>query len=144
MWHARRAGELLCVALNVPFDNTVYGPHSVRPANELDMPLAERWRRAGEVHERPSLPAESRLVVDEYGPDVQLSLPAETYNLKWLALFVVLFAAIGAVLYWNASGGSRWALHLFFGMATVFFALALLAFSGHSRLTFTSRQVSFR
>ena len=25
-WHGRRAGESVCVALNVPFDNRVYGP----------------------------------------------------------------------------------------------------------------------
>jgi hypothetical protein len=145
VWQARQAGERLCVALNVPFDNRVYGPHSVRPANELDMPLAERWQRAGEAHERPSLPAGSRLVVDEIGPDVRVSLPAQTYNLKWLALLVLFFAGFGTVLYLSAgSSGVHWFVHVFFAASAVFFGVALLAFSGRSRLMFTSRHVSFR
>jgi hypothetical protein len=143
-WHARWAGERVCVALKVPFDNRVYGPHSVRLPNELDMSLAERWRRSGQVYERPSLPAGSPLVVDEIGPNVLVSLPAETHNRKLLALLVLIFAAVGVVLYSSVDGGVRWFLHLFFAMAAVFFALALLAFSGHSRLTFTTRHVSFR
>jgi hypothetical protein len=44
----------------------------------------------------------------------------------------------------SAGSGVPWFIHLFFATAAVFFALALLAFSGRSRLTFTSRNVSFR
>ena len=143
-WHARGVGERVCVALNVPFDNTVYGPHSVRQPNELDTSLAERWRRAGKAHERPSLPAGSQLVVDESGSDVLVSLPAQTYNRKWLALLALAFLAMGILMYSTADTGMRWFLHLFFAMAAVFFVLALPACSGRSRLKFTTRKVSFR
>jgi hypothetical protein len=143
-WPARRAGEQLSVALNVPLDNRVHGRHSVRPPNELDMPLAERWRRAGTVHERPSLPAGSRLVVDEIGPNVFVSLPAETSNFKWVALLAVLTGAMAVLFYSTAHGGIRWFLHLFFTTAAVFLAHGLLAFSGRSRVTFSARRVSFR
>jgi hypothetical protein len=113
-WQARRAGERLCTALNVPFDNRIYGPHSVRPPDELDTPLAERWRHAGEVHERPSLPADSALVVEEIGPNVVVSLPAQTYSLKWIALLASCFAAVGVQMYSTGpTGAAPWFLHFF-------------------------------
>jgi hypothetical protein len=143
-WHARGVDKRVSVALNVPFDNTVFGPHSLRQPNELETPLAERWQRAGEVHERPALPAGSRLVVDESGSDVLVSLPAQTYNRKWLALVMLAFFGMATLMYSTAGIGMRWLLHVFFAMATVFFALVLLASSGRSRLRFTSRKVSFR
>jgi hypothetical protein len=108
------------------------------------MPLAQRWQQAGEVHERPILPAGSSLVVDETGPDVLVSLPAQTYNLKFVTAMLLLFGIVGVFAYSSAPSGARWFLHLFFTLAGLLFALALLAFSGRSRLRFSSRRVSFR
>jgi hypothetical protein len=143
-WQARRVGERLCVALNVPFDNLVYGTHSVRPPNELDMPVAERWQRAGEVHERPTLPAGSSIVVDEVGPNVSVSLPAQIYNLKVVAGMMLFFGIMGVCAYSSVPGNARPFLNVFFAMVATMFISALLAFSGRSRLTFSAQHVTFR
>lgn len=145
VWHARKVGERVCAALNVPFDNRIYGAHSVRDAGELDLNVAERWRLARRAKDRPSQPPGSRLVLDEAGADARLWLPAETHNLKVLALLVAVFAVIGAVSWFNVeTTGQRVFFYLFFGGAGIFLTYGALAFSGKSLVTFTGKRVSFR
>jgi hypothetical protein len=73
-----------------------------------------------------------------------VSWPAETKNRKLVALLTVFITLLGVPLYWNAGSGPRVMLLIFYTIIVMFLALAFLAFSGRSRLTFTTRHVSFR
>jgi len=144
-WHARRAAERLAAALRVPFDNRVYGRRSVRKSDELDLPLAERWRASGKIKERPVLPQGSQLEIDDQTTRIRVRFAAETGS-RWLIGAVVAFYAVAAALsYPHVDEPGEYLL--FYGVAlfaVLFFGFVLLAFSGRSRLTFTDRSVAFR
>ena len=146
-WHARHVAEQICRALNVPFDNRIYGKKSVRQASELDLSVAERWRAAGEVHERPTLPLGSALSVEQKGSEVCLWVPAtELYSLTILAILMAVFAAM-AVLFYQLTmerTGDRVFLVGFFGLCGLFLCLAALSKSGRSRVKFSDRRLSVR
>jgi hypothetical protein len=144
-WYARQAGERVAKALRLPFDNRVYGRRSVRRSHELDLPLAERWRAAGKINERPTLPADSRIEIDDLATGIRVRFPAERSN-WFLVLALVVFFAVGAVILYSLlqEPGERLLVVFIFGCLLWVFTLMTLSMIGRSRLTFTDRAVTFR
>jgi hypothetical protein len=144
-WHARHVAERLCVALNVPFHHDVYGANSVRNPHEVDAALVERWRIASTTHERPGLPPDTRLRVEEHDRDVVLSTPAETWQLKYAALLTAAFAAFGTLFYRGSStGGARIVLLGVLGVAGAAVMAAALQSSGRAKIVFSGNRVRVR
>lgn len=144
-WHARYVAERLCIALNIPFDNTVYGASSVRNASELDVPLTERWRSTGIKHERPAPSADTAIRVENHGADSVLSIPAETYALKFIALMTGGIAGLAVPFYrqMDSLGGPVF-FYGFFGAFGVLILYAVLQYSGRSKIVFTNDRVAVR
>lgn len=145
-WYARRIAERACKALQVPFDNRVYtNTKSRRQPDELDTPLVERWRKGGQSHERPALPADSTIRVEEHGDEVRVSLPAATGS-RWIVFGLIAFFAVMAVIFLLVARdlGDRIFIYGFFGFSGVFLVIALLSFSGRSQIVFRGQHVRTR
>jgi hypothetical protein len=142
---SRRICEWACKALDVPFDYKVYGRSSVRGADELDLPLAERWRRSRSIMERPAAPVPSTLEIDDRADEMRIAIPAENDNLKFVALLAGSVVAIGALCYFIVDTPLErfWVLALCAMMGT-FLIYAALAFSGKSQLAINEHGIEFR
>lgn len=146
-WHARHVAAQICRALQVPFDNRLYAKKSIRQASELDLCVAERWRAAGIVHERPALPIGSALSVEQQGSEMYLWVPAtDSSSLKILAIVLAAFAVVAALFYPLSMGstGNRLLFFGFFGFSGLVLCLAGLSKSGRSRVRFSDQHLSIR
>jgi hypothetical protein len=144
-WYARAVSESVSAALRVPLHNVVYGRHSVRRSDELDLQLAARWQKSGSIKTRPAPSEDSRIEIEELETETRVRFPADVTALKILIPLTLLFV-IGAVLAYRVSDEVRtdFMFYLFAGAFIGMWCLVSLAFSGRSRLIFTDRTVSFR
>lgn len=144
-WAARRVCECLCKALGVPFNNRVYGPSSVRSADELDLSVTERWQRAKSKKQLPALPEQTRLEVVQMADGVRILMRAETHNIKYVAFVASIFAVLGTIVYLTVDERTqRLFFLLFFGASGIFLACAALAFTGKSQITIRNGSIEFR
>lgn len=142
---ARRTCESLCKALGVPFENRVYGPSSVRNADELDLSVAERWRRARARKVPPALPAQTTLEVAHLPDELRISMPAERFNLKFVAFIAAIFGIFAAIFFpLMDKPAERVFFILFFGASGLFLIYAALAFAGTSRVRIRNGSIEFR
>lgn len=142
---ARRTCESLCKALGVPFENRVYGPASVRGADELDLSVAERWRRVEARKEPPALPAQTTLEVTHLPDELRISMPAERFNLKVVAFIAAIFGIFAAIFFpLMDKPAERAFFFLFFGASAIFLIYAALAFAGTSRVRIRKGSIEFR
>jgi hypothetical protein len=142
MWQARLLAERICRELKIGLENHLLGGSSLRAADELDVTLAERWRRAGEHKEAPRVPPGSILVI-EHGEDFsELSSPVEPFP-RTIAGMVgaAVFSGFVALYQWTEF---PFLLLLVFGGATLFFSIGLiLQHSGRNRIRFTADFATF-
>lgn len=142
-WFSRVVAEQIARLIEKPLVNRVYGKTSTRLPSELEMPLVDRWRKDGKRFERPSQAYASDLRELSSGTEYELLIPAQFPALKYLiALMLLLIVPAVLDVGFNElfhSGAYRIVALIFLG-----FAVLSLAFVGRSRLTISSRDVTFR
>ena len=121
-------------------ETRLIGASSVRAAAEVDMPLAERWRRNGTLKEAPRLEGSARIIVQHEGDASLLSIPARPA--PRLAAGIALLALLAA-LYAVGTLVDVPALVLFGlgALASFIISFMILLHSGSNRLRFTATSV---
>lgn len=143
-WRARKIAEELARALNKPMNNMVYKKSSIRAADELDMPVIERWKREHNYPSKlPEAPANTQLDIKRSGNAFIVYLKAEHHSIKFALLMLTVITAIAVV---SSSGMSisPFIYYGIFGSLYLFTVLILLSFSGHSKFEINGKSVSFR
>jgi hypothetical protein len=142
-WKARSVAERICRALRVDFDNQRFDVPSVRPAHELDLPLAERWRVRGETKHAPVIGSNSSLTITTDGDTALLIAP--NTPISWPNVGIVLLV-IAAALVWLASVDTfTLVIALVFGAFTSGFSLLyILSLTGPISLRVTPTAIEYR
>jgi hypothetical protein len=140
--HARLIAERICRAMDVDLQNRLMGGSSTRDAGELDLSLAERWRRAGVHHEAPLLPADTALTITHGEGFSELSWPVEPFPRATTAVGMVVVLS-GLFALHHFADASLFML-LIFVPAVVFLGGGIIAqHSGRNRIRFTAGRISF-
>lgn len=106
-WISRLVAERVCRVLRVEFDNQRFGVPSVRTAQELDLPLAERWREKDEVKAAPVFDSSSTFELSADGGGATLSRPNTPAPFPKIFLVVIPFVAL---MFWLGSTGPLMAI----------------------------------
>jgi hypothetical protein len=142
LWESRFAAERIARELGLDLETKLFGGSSVRSADELDLPLAERWSRAGLFKKAPTS-IDSPELETSYGADAsEIDCPVDPMPRLAIGLGAI---GILAVLFWGHMSDVIplfWVLLL--GGAVIFFAGGLIAqHTGRNRLRFTATEVQF-
>lgn len=143
MLPARLIAERVARALNVPLENRLFGGRSVRKPEDLDVPLAERWRLEGVLKEAPVIGANSSLEVRHLDTTSEISTPVPDFP-RAIAALVGLALVAGIAL-----AGLVFDLGPFFavGFSLPIIGIAttlILRHSGRDILRFDASAVEFR
>jgi hypothetical protein len=142
MWAMRHVTERLCRELNVDMENRLLGGASTRKAADLDVPLAERWRRAGVHKEAPKLAPDSVARIEHTETYSEFSVPVQPVPRTAIGIVGALVLA-GLVALFRFTEFPLLGL-LVFGGAVSFFAVGfILQHSGRNRVRFTADEVAF-
>jgi hypothetical protein len=142
MWTLRHVTEQLCRELGIDLENRLLGGASMRKAADLDIPLAERWRRAGVLKEAPKLAAESVARIEHGENHSEFSVPVQPMPRTVIGVVGVLVLA-GLIALYRFTEFPLIGL-LVFGGAVLFFAIGfILQYSGRNCVRFTADEVAF-
>lgn len=143
MGAARLVAERVARAAQVPLHNRLFGGWSVRKPDDLDMPLAERWRRAGRLKEAPVIDGVTTLEVRHDRDASVLSWPVRKIP-RTIVAFVGT-SLIAVFLFLRVTFELPLHITVIFVAALAWFTLmAVLRGTGRDQLRFESMTVEFR
>jgi hypothetical protein len=142
-WRARHVAERISRSLGVELETRLLGTSSVRAATELDLRLAERWRRSGTLKEAPRVEGSAQMIVQHEDDASLLSMPVRPAPrlAAGIGLAVVLAALCAVGFFVDVPGLFLFALG---AMATFVLGFMILLHSGRNRLRFTATSVEVR
>jgi hypothetical protein len=144
MWHARFVGERLSRAIGKPVETRLLGAPSRRDADEVDLQLAERWRRDGRFKEAPLLPAGTGLAVEHRNEASDLTMPVEPVPRLIIASVATLIVAALVFFSFRVDAAAFLFMWIVAGAISCFAFGFIARHSGRSRLRFTPGAVEFR
>ena len=142
--HARRIAEALAKTFSLSLDNQTHYVRSIRSPDQLDMPVAERWRAAGLQMDIPVAPPDTKIMIKQSDSDTWITLPAQHDHLKMLALLSGAFGMLAVLFYYFSTSDGTVILFVLFVPIALMMLLGVLAFSGRSSILLTGTHVTTR
>lgn len=143
LWEARSIAERVARALDVELEMRLFGGSSVRVADRLDLPLAERWRLNGIVKPAPRLEDSSISTISHDSKASEFRTPvAPAPRLAIGVVSVCLIVSLHAL--YSVGGASASFSVVASALVAIFGGGYIARYTGRDRVRFSRTTVEFR